>query len=80
MSSSSVFVVVVIVPIFVPLGCGDADFGTSFRMLLANGFDRWFVLEAARRKDISEFMAAEVNRKFVEDHLNLLSREKTIYS
>ena len=64
----------------VPLGCGDADFETSFRMLLGNGFDRWFVLEAARRKDISEFMAAEINREFVEDHLNLLSREKTIYS
>ena len=62
----------------VPLGRGDADFETSFRILLENGFDRWFILEVARREDISELVAANANRQFVEDHLLSLNRKNNV--
>lgn len=59
----------------VPLGTGDADFVTCFRMIRRAGFDRWFILQAARAP-LAPLMAdgapwdevalARHNRTFVE--------------
>ncbi|MBF0095515.1 MAG: sugar phosphate isomerase/epimerase [Alphaproteobacteria bacterium] len=53
----------------VPLGTGSADFATCFRKIVDAGFDRWFVLQAARGPDGGEVDLARDNRVFVEDWL-----------
>jgi hexulose-6-phosphate isomerase len=53
----------------VPLGTGNADFPTCFRKFREHGFDRWFILQAARGEDGRETELARDNRRFVEDHV-----------
>lgn len=53
----------------VPLGSGNADFATCFRKIVDAGFDRWFILQAARGPDHGEVELARQNRLFVEDWL-----------
>ena len=62
----------------VPLGQGHADFRTCFRTLLENGFNRWLILEAARRDDISNFEAANSYRQFVEDQIHPLVNQGSV--
>jgi L-ribulose-5-phosphate 3-epimerase len=50
----------------VPLGTGNADLETSFRMIRGLGFDRWFVLQAARGEEGGEVPLAASNRGLVE--------------
>jgi sugar phosphate isomerase/epimerase len=50
----------------VPLTTGDADFATCFRHFHRLGFDRWFILQAAREEGLSETELAAVNRRKVE--------------
>ena len=57
----------------VPLGSGNADFETCFRMIAKTGFDRWFVLQVARGEDGDEVPWTVANREFVERHLAGLS-------
>ena len=51
------------------LGKGNADFSTSFKLVCASGFNRWFILQAARDKKMSEVELAIKNRCFVEKYL-----------
>ena len=51
----------------VPLGQGNADFQTCFRLILESGFDRWFILQAARQNDLNEMDLAVHNRCFIEN-------------
>jgi hexulose-6-phosphate isomerase len=57
----------------VPLGTGDADFRTCFRLINAAGFKGAFILQAARESGLSELDLAKRNRQFVETHLFELS-------
>ena len=57
----------------VPLGTGNADFLTCFKLILESGFDRWFILQATRSDDISEVQLAEQNRRFVENCIQSLA-------
>jgi hexulose-6-phosphate isomerase len=50
----------------VPLGTGNADFATCFRLIRRAGFARWFVLQAAREEQRPEAELAAANREFVE--------------
>jgi hexulose-6-phosphate isomerase len=50
----------------VPLTTGDADFRTCFRRFRHIGFDRWFILQAAREDGLSETDLASSNRRKVE--------------
>jgi hexulose-6-phosphate isomerase len=52
----------------VPLGRGNADFPTCFRLIRRAGFSRWFVLQAARDDRLPEAELARANRQFVELH------------
>ena len=51
----------------VPLGQGNADFQTCFKSILESGFDRWFILQAARQNNLNEIALAVHNRCFIED-------------
>jgi L-ribulose-5-phosphate 3-epimerase len=64
----------------VPLGSGDADFSTCFKLILESGFDRWFILQAARSDDISEMELARQNRCFVENCIQSLAVPEEISS
>ena len=57
----------------VPLGSGGADFPTCFKLILESGFDRWFILQAARSEEVSEVELAGQNRSFVENHIKSLA-------
>lgn len=54
----------------VPLGTGNADLPTCFRLIRQAGFKRWFVLQVARAApggaDIDETALARINRAFVQ--------------
>lgn len=52
----------------VPLGKGNADFPTCFKMIREAGFDRHFVLQVARGEDGGETEWASRNRAFVESY------------
>jgi len=56
----------------VPLGSGNADFSTVFRLLRAAGFERWLILQAARAHRsgaaVDPVMLARENRAFIEQH------------
>ena len=52
----------------VTLGTGAADFKACFRQFRRLGFDRWFILQAARGDDSGEVEWAVRNRRFVHDH------------
>ncbi len=54
----------------VPLGVGNADFPTCFKLICRAGFKRHFVLQVARGKDGDEIELAIQNRKFVEQQLS----------
>lgn len=49
-----------------PLGTGDARLGEAFRQLRGAGFQRWFILQAARGEDGGERDLAARNRDTVE--------------
>lgn len=53
----------------VPLGIGNARFETVFREIRRAGFDRWYILQAARGADGEETDLARRNREFVERHV-----------
>lgn len=53
----------------VPLGSGNADFDTCFRLIAASAFTGPFILQAARENGLSETELAKRNREFVETHL-----------
>ncbi|MEO5334928.1 MAG: sugar phosphate isomerase/epimerase [Magnetococcus sp. YQC-5] len=53
----------------VPLGSGSADFPTSFTGIQKAGFNRWYILQAARGQDGDEVALARKNRQFVENQL-----------
>ena len=53
----------------VPLGTGNADFPTCFKMIRATDFNRHFILQAARGEDGNETETAALNRAFVERHM-----------
>lgn len=57
----------------VPLGSGNADFTTCFERIGAAGFDRWFILQAARaaagNEAVDEVELARRNRRFVEQQV-----------
>ena len=50
----------------VPLGTGDTDFSTCFRLIAAAGFQGPFILQAAREETLDEVELAVRNRKFVQ--------------
>lgn len=56
----------------VPLGQGAVDFPACFRAIQAAGFDRWFILQAARGDDGQEVALAQANQRFVEAHWHAL--------
>lgn len=58
----------------VPLGTGNADFPTCFRLIGAAGFSGTFILQAARDPQISEVDLAKRNIVFVCEHLAALGR------
>lgn len=49
----------------VPLGTGNADFATCFRLIRASGFRRWLILQAARSTPGDEVAWARGNVAFV---------------
>lgn len=51
----------------VPLGTGNADFSACFRRIKEAGFDRWFILQAARGVEGDEVAWTRQNRTFVEE-------------
>ncbi|AWK90239.1 sugar phosphate isomerase/epimerase family protein [Azospirillum thermophilum] len=53
----------------VPLGTGSADFPTCFRGFRAAGYDRHYILQAARGEAGDEVAWARANRRFVETRL-----------
>lgn len=57
----------------VPLGTGNADLPTCFRLIRAAGFDRWYILQAARAAEVGEdeVALAARNRCFVERQVAL---------
>jgi L-ribulose-5-phosphate 3-epimerase len=57
----------------VPLGTGNADFPTCFKLILQSGYDREFILEAARSEDGAEVENARRNRCFVENCIQSLA-------
>lgn len=57
----------------VPLGSGNADFDTCFRLIAAAEFTGAFILQAARENGLSETELAKRNRMFVERHLLALT-------
>lgn len=57
----------------VPLGEGNADFPASFRMIRRAGFERPFILQAARGEDGGETALARKNRLFVEGQMTSAS-------
>jgi hexulose-6-phosphate isomerase len=57
----------------VPLGTGNADFPTCFRLIKAAGYSRPFILQAARGGEGGEAVWAGHNREFVERQLSALS-------
>jgi hexulose-6-phosphate isomerase len=57
----------------VPLGSGNADLPTAFRMIAEAGFDRWFILQVARSKLGGEVRWSASNRDFVERQVAALS-------
>jgi len=58
----------------VPLGQGDADFETCFRIILESGYSRWFILEAARQDGMPHITTASCYREFVESQINSISK------
>lgn len=56
----------------VALGTGNADFPTCFRLIKAAGYDRPFILQAARGAEGDEVTWAGHNREFVERQLAAL--------
>jgi L-ribulose-5-phosphate 3-epimerase len=58
----------------VPLGTGNADFATCFRLISESGFDRWFILQAAREDGLDEAELAAQNRHFVENTIQSVSK------
>lgn len=50
----------------VPLGSGAADFSYCFKIFREQKFQRPFILQAARSKDLSELDLAIYNRTFIE--------------
>ena len=53
----------------VPLGTGNADFPTCFRLIRQAGFAGCFILQAARDANVSEVELARRNIDFVRRHL-----------
>lgn len=56
----------------VPLGTGNADFPTCFRLIKAAGYSRPFILQAARGVEGEEVTWSGHNREFVERQLEAL--------
>lgn len=57
----------------VPLGTGNADFPTCFRLIKAAGYSRPFILQAARDTPGDEIAWAGQNREFIERQLEPLA-------
>lgn len=57
----------------VPLGTGNADFPTCFRLIQAAGYSRPFILQAARGVEGDEVTWSGHNREFVERQLAALA-------
>ena len=57
----------------VTLGTGNADFPTCFRLIKAAGYERPFILQAARGQENDEVAWAGHNREFVERQLAALA-------
>jgi L-ribulose-5-phosphate 3-epimerase len=57
----------------VPLGTGDADFATCFRLILGAGFQGPFILQTARGTDTDQLALARSNRAFVESQIAALT-------
>jgi len=57
----------------VPLGTGGANFPVCFSSIAESGFDRWFILEAARQTEMTEVELAIKNRQFIENQIDSLS-------
>lgn len=53
----------------VPLGTGNADLPLAFSLIRAAGFDRWFILQAARGAKGEEIAWSAANRGLVEGYL-----------
>jgi len=51
----------------VPLGAGNADLQTAFKMIKSNGFDRWLILQVARDVEGNETAWIKEIREHVED-------------
>lgn len=51
----------------VPLGTGDADFATCFRLIRRAGFDRFLILQAARSSSMDEVEWTRRNVAFVRE-------------
>ena len=62
----------------VPLGRGDADFETCFRIILESGYSRWFILEAARQDGVPHITTASSYREFVESQINYISKIRVL--
>jgi L-ribulose-5-phosphate 3-epimerase len=60
----------------VPLGTGDTDLPSCFRLIRAAGFHGFFILQAAREDDLSEVELARKNRGFVEGQLELVAAKE----
>ena len=58
----------------VPLGTGNADLPTAFSLIRAAGFERWYILQAARGVDGDEVSWSASNREFVEQQLEALGQ------
>lgn len=56
----------------VALGTGHADFASCFRRIIQSGYDRPFVLQAARGKEGDEISWNRQNSEFVERYLEAL--------
>ena len=56
----------------VPLGTGNAHLPAAFRLIRAAGFDRWYILQAARGEAGDEVAWSAANRRFVETQLQAL--------
>ena len=57
----------------VPLGQGNADFQTCFKLILESGFDRWFILQAARQTNLNEIDLAIHNRCFIKNYIQSIT-------
>lgn len=58
----------------VPLGTGSADFSAAFQIVGSAGYQGPFILQTAREENVSELKLAIKNRRFVEEHLNRLTK------